>query len=163
MWNTFIYWMISRMWWFNIMTCIALTNELIEFNVAELLSIYGMKCVSRSNNNCAFISSVQIYFQRRKSSSYLRRLVTYTCLVTVRLYWKAEQNEEGKWHFDWNWTHLLNFPIHIQINCFGGIGGGAGAHLDLPLLSYTPRRFWPGALIDEPEEPTIRVFPSLLL
>lgn len=39
------------------------------------------------------------------------------------------------------WTHLLNPAIHIQVDSFGGIGGGAGAHVDLPLLSYTAGRF----------------------
>lgn len=51
-------------------------------------------------------------------------------------------------------THLLNSAIHIQVNSFGGIGGGAGAHVDLPLLSYTPERFWLGVLTGATEELT---------
>lgn len=41
-------------------------------------------------------------------------------------------------HFHSNRTYPLHLPIHIQVDGFGGIGGGAGAHVDLSLLSYTP-------------------------
>lgn len=45
------------------------------------------------------------------------------------LRWK-KTNTENKHLL--SWTNLLNSPLHIQVNGFGGIGGGAGSHVDLP-------------------------------
>ena len=35
---------------------------------------------------------------------------------------------------DRNGTDLLDLSVHIEVDGFGGVGGGAGAHGDLPLL-----------------------------
>lgn len=97
--------------------------------------VYFQSVYNTFNKNLTFICilvaehfhSISLSFQSDKTTQ-----------VEIVFRMKSVKRPKNSSIFAETETYLLDLSIHIQVNAFGSIGGGARAHDDLALLFYTP-------------------------